>query len=141
MTSSSFLITYYSTTLIGGFILIFGTYLSSLSKDARSFMFLFSMSFGLGKGFLYPTALEAAWSHLPGRKGFVTGMVTSGMGFGGFIFGIVATKIINPDNAQAVPTIVALQEDGTPVYEYYFPESVNAKVPFMIQTLCIIWGF
>ncbi len=32
-------------------------------------------------------------------------------------------------------------QDGVPVYEYYFPESVNAKVPFMIQTLGIIWGF
>jgi hypothetical protein len=51
---------------------------------------LFAFSFGIGKGFLYPTALEASWSHLPGRKGLVTGMITSAMGLGSFIYGIIA---------------------------------------------------
>ena len=39
----------------------------------------------MGKGFLYPAPLNAGWSHLPGRKGFVSGIVVSGLGMGAFI--------------------------------------------------------
>lgn len=95
-------------------------------------MLLFSLSFGVGKGFLYPTALEASWSHLPGRKGFVTGFVTSGVGFGSFIFNIVGTRIVNPNNLGAKPSIVGFNDDGRPVIEYFFGANVNSRMPMMI---------
>lgn len=60
----------------------------------------------MGKGFFYSTALHASWSHLPGRKGLVTGIITSGMGFGAFIWGIVALSLVNPDNEATSPEII-----------------------------------
>ena len=66
--------------------------------QASGFIILFSLSFGVGKAFLYPVALEAGWTHLPLRKGLVSGFITSGMGIGPFILGFVANRIINPNN-------------------------------------------
>ena len=70
----------------------------------------------MGKGLMYPAPLNAAWSHLPGRKGFVSGIVVSGLGMGAFAFGILARRIVNPDNLFPSPVEVAPGFD-----EYYFP--------------------
>jgi hypothetical protein len=54
-------------------------------------IFILSFAFGMGffKGCLTPAVLRAGWSHLPERKGLVSGCIISGYGFGGFIFGIL----------------------------------------------------
>lgn len=54
------------------------------------FFIFYAVGFGVGKGFMYPAPLNAAWSHLPGRKGFVSGIVVSGLGIGAFAFAIIA---------------------------------------------------
>jgi hypothetical protein len=54
------------------------------------FFVLYAVGFGIGKGFLYPAPLVAGWSHLPGRKGFVSGIIVSGLGIGALVFGIIA---------------------------------------------------
>jgi hypothetical protein len=89
----------------------------------------------MGKGFLYPVALEAGWTHLPGRKGFVSGLITSGMGIGPFILGIIANKIMNPYNVKPKPVLIS---DN--VIEFYFPPTVNRNVPLLIQTLSYIFA-
>lgn len=92
---------------IGGFFIVGMTYLSSQAVSIFSFFLLYGFGFGIGKGFLYPAPLKAGWSHLPGRKGFVSGFIVSGLGIGAFIFGIVANNIVNPDNLAPVATTVA----------------------------------
>lgn len=54
------------------------------------FFILYAVGFGIGKGFLYPAPLVAGWSHLLGRKGFVSGIIVSGLGIGALVFGIIA---------------------------------------------------
>jgi hypothetical protein len=54
------------------------------------FIYSYGCAFGIGKGMMYSTALQAAISHLPGRKGVVSGFVICGFGFGGFLFGILS---------------------------------------------------
>ena len=44
---------------------------------------------GLAKGFIYPANLAAGYSHLPGRKGLVSGVIVSAVGFGASIFGVI----------------------------------------------------
>jgi MFS family permease len=117
------------TCLIGGIITISTTYLAGVSSSPFGYILLFSIGFGFGKSFLYPMALEAGWTHLPGRKGFVSGFVTSGMGLGPFVMGIVANKLVNPLNLQPTPVVV----NGA--IEYYFPKSVNDRVPFMMNCM------
>lgn len=95
---------------------------------------MYSLAFGVGKGFMYSSALRAAWSHLPGRKGCVSGLVISGFGFGGFFFGIITNMIANPDNEAATAVEI---EPG--VEEYFFFGPVAEGVPSMLRKLCLIW--
>lgn len=113
--------------LVGGFIAIGLSLVSTLTLHVHVFFTLYAVGFGMGKGFMYLAPLNAAWSHLPGRKGFVSGIVVSGLGIGAFAFGILARHIVNPDNLCPVPFEVA-----TGVDEFYFPTEVNARVPMMI---------
>ena len=84
--------------LIGGIITIGMVFLSAFSTKIIEFFLLYAIGFGVGKGFLYPAPLNAGWSHLPGRKGVVSGIIVSGLGFGAFIFGYLTMAIVNPDN-------------------------------------------
>lgn len=53
------------------------------------FIYCYGLAFGVGKGLMFSTSLQAAISHLPGRKGVVSGFVNCAFGFGGFFFGII----------------------------------------------------
>jgi len=52
----------------------------------RVFVFLYSIGMGMLKGLMLSSVLRAGWSHLPERKGLVSGCIISGFGFGGFVF-------------------------------------------------------
>jgi hypothetical protein len=64
------------------------------------FIYSYAFAFGIGKGLMYSTALEAAISHLPGRKGVVCGFVICGFGFGGFFFGLISKHLANPNDLR-----------------------------------------
>ena len=98
------------------------------------FFIFYAVGFGIGKGFLYPAPLKASWSHLPGRKGLVSGVIVSGLGLGAFVYGIVVNMIVNPDNLSPVKT-----EIKSGVFEYVFEKSVSDRVPMMLYTLGSIW--
>ena len=95
---------------------------------------LYAVGFGIGKGFLYPAPLNAGWSHLPGRKGFVSGVVVSGLGVGALIFSLITKQILNPENVEAQPF-----EAAPGVKEYIFPSEINMRVPETIYILCVCW--
>ena len=118
---------------IGGLLAIGLTLISTITLSVHVFFVLYAVGFGMGKGLMYPAPLNAAWSHLPGRKGFVSGIVVSGLGIGAFAFGILARHIVNPDNLCPAPVEVAPGVD-----EYYFPKEVNARVPMMIIIFCVV---
>ena len=123
--------------MIGGFFAIGSTFLSSYIQSATAWFFIYSVGFGIGKGFLYPGPLFAGWSHLPGRKGFVSGFIVSGLGIGAFIYGFLTTFLVNPDNDSAIATTV-VTSSGTGI-ENFFPKEVSDRVPGMLRTLCLIW--
>lgn len=62
--------------------------------------------------------LHLAWQYFPKREGLISGIVVGGFGLGGFIFGVISTSIVNPENHQ-MP----------------FPDHVIQNVPFMLQAL------
>lgn len=100
------------------------------------FIYTFGCGFGIGKGLMYSSVLKAAWTHLPGRKGVASGIIISGFGFGGFLFGNVSHHLCNPDN---VKVMAMTTNDGHVVR--LFPESVAVNVPYMLRTLdCIFFG-
>lgn len=89
--------------LLGAGLFNFGmVWICSYIKNPNLFIYCYSLAFGVGKGLMYSTALQAAISHLPGRKGVVSGFVICGFGFGGFFFGIIIRHLCNPDNVRPI---------------------------------------
>lgn len=121
---------------LGGSIAISCVLISSAVYYPSAFFVVYAVGFGVGKGFMYPAPLRAGWSHLSKRIGFVSGLIISGLGFGASIFGLIATLIVNPDNKLPIKTEI---EPG--LYEYYFPDDVSARVPYMLKILCLIWTY
>lgn len=74
---------------IGGAIICGSVTISIFTKQPIAFFIFYAAGFGIGKGFIYPAPLRATWSHLPGRKGMVSGIIVSGLGLGAFIYGIL----------------------------------------------------
>ena len=95
-----------------------------------SFVWTFSFGMGMIKGFLQSSLLRAGWSHLPERKGLVTGCIISGYGFGGFIFGNYAQWLANPNNLEYEE-----DENGN----WYLPSEVGRRVPYMLDMLAWTW--
>src|SRR4051812_20882200 len=115
--------------------MILAAFIASLQTNPLIFYLILAICFGLGKGLAFPAAFKAGWIVLPGRKGLVSGVVVSGVGLGSFMYGLIANKIVNPDNLKASRHI----EIVPGVFENYFPPDVNDHVPKMLQTLCLIW--
>ena len=44
--------------------------------------------------------MRICWELFPNHKGIVTGMISCGFGIGSFLFGIVSTLLINPNNLK-----------------------------------------
>ncbi len=69
----------------------------------------------LNTGFKYPI-----------KKGYVSGIIIAGYGFGAFIFNIIAQNIVNPDNLKPSLKIG---------HHKYFTSEVADRVPFMFRCL------
>lgn len=114
------------TASIGALMMGLGVFLASYQTTLSGFVWLYSVIFGLGVGIAYqmPFITGARW--FPDKKGMVTGAIISGMGASAFLFNILATKIINPDGANAIA--------GS------FPAEIYARWPSLLRTLGLIYG-
>lgn len=77
-------------------------WLQSFAEDGHSRLMLFTttfaISFGVCNGLGYTIPLKICWDLFPNKKGMVTGVIICGFGVGSFVFGIVSTILINPEN-------------------------------------------
>ena len=105
----------------------------SYMSDPDLFIYSYALVFGFGKGIMYSLALHVAISHLPGRKGVVSGFVICGFGFGGFFFGLICNRLCNPNDLRPVTTLTPYGE------EELFGEEVAVLVPSMLRKMCLIW--
>jgi OFA family oxalate/formate antiporter-like MFS transporter len=76
--------------ILGSFICISSTLISSFCYSPSQFIFCFGCIFGIGAGLIFPAALYSGWSHLPERKGLVTGIIAAGYGMGAFMTSLVS---------------------------------------------------
>lgn len=126
--------------LIGSIVLIFGVFLStsesylSLAGSGRTRLILFtatySICFGICNGQGYTIPLRICWELFPNNKGIVTGAITCGFGVGSFLFGIVSTLLINPNNMQ-------MEKVGKD--HLYGPEVANNTMT-ALRKLAVYWG-
>jgi hypothetical protein len=95
--------------------------------------FIGACAFAVGSGYI--PALTCGWKYWPWIKGRVSGAVLTAFGFGAFIFSLVGTYIVNPENAK--PLIVE-QYSETVTYKYFTAEIAN-RVPGMYQQFFLIY--
>jgi len=89
----------YSTrfvVLIGGIILSAGFFLASFVSANNAWLLWVTYGFmgGVGMGFTYSTTIACAQKWYPHKKGFVTGIIVSSLGFGGVIFTPIIENLI-----------------------------------------------
>jgi len=89
----------FSTRVIifsGGIILSLGFFLASFVTS--SFPWLLWVTYGVmggvGMGFTYTTTIACAQKWYPHKKGFVTGIIVSALGFGGVVFTPIVEHLI-----------------------------------------------
>lgn len=95
---------------------------------------IFIMCCGCAVGIGYIPALHCGWAYWPWFKGRVSGTVLCAFGFGAFIFSILGTAIVNPDNVK--PSIT--EKYGAVSYHYFGPEIAN-RVPTMYLTFLSVY--
>ncbi|MCL2638475.1 MAG: OFA family MFS transporter [Oscillospiraceae bacterium] len=90
--------------LIGGVILSAGFFLASFTTS--SFPWLLWGSYGVmggvGMGFTYSTTIACAQKWYPHKKGFVTGIIVSSLGFGGVVFTPIVEMLIEKFGGQEI---------------------------------------
>ena len=89
----------YSTrcvVFVGGLLLSTGFFLASFVTPNISWLLwvTYGIMGGLGMGFTYSTTIACAQKWYPHKKGFVTGLIVSALGFGGVLFTPVAEWLI-----------------------------------------------
>ena len=118
---------------LGCVISLSGVFLSSYTVSIGPFLGLYCVMNGIGSGMCYLVPLICGWEWFPKSKGLVTGCTLGGYGFGSFIFALLSTKLVNPNNIQA-----NVKDVENADITFYGPE-VADNVPFMIRTLVYIW--
>lgn len=112
----------------GASILISGTLLASFSQTFVEIFLCQGIMLGLGIGLCYTAPISASVKWMPKRKGLVTGIIVGGFGCGAFVFGFIATSVVNPNH-------VNVESSGT--NKGYFPPNseVVERVPLMFLVL------
>jgi OFA family oxalate/formate antiporter-like MFS transporter len=77
-----------SIIIIGGVILSAGFFLASYSTPQTPWLLwvTYGVMGGVGMGFTYSTTIAVAQKWFPEKKGLVTGLIVSALGFGGVVF-------------------------------------------------------
>ncbi len=82
--------------MIGGFILSAGFVLASFANANIPWLLWvgYGVMGGTGMGFTYSTTIACAQKWFPEKKGFVTGLIVSALGFGGVVFTPIIEQLI-----------------------------------------------
>jgi MFS family permease len=87
----------------------------------------------IGYGLLFWTPILCSWEWFGKEdRGKATGIILAGFGVSPFIFGIITTAIVNPDNVK--------RNKDSHTGQSFFPESVSGKIPEMYRICLAIWA-
>ncbi len=89
----------YSTravVIVGGFIISAGFFLSGFVTSSAPWLLwiTYGVMGGVGMGFTYSTTIACAQKCFPEKKGLVTGVIVSSLGFGGVVFTPIVEMLI-----------------------------------------------
>ncbi len=82
--------------MIGGIILGIGFFLASFSTNAAPWVLwiTYGVLGGFGMGMIYSTLIACCQKWFPDKRGLVTGIIVSALGFGGVVFTPIARSLI-----------------------------------------------
>ena len=85
------------TVIIGGLILSIGFFVASFTTSSVPWLLwlTYGVLGGIGMGFTYSTTIACAQKWFPDKRGFVTGIIVSALGFGGVVFTPIVEAIIS----------------------------------------------
>ena len=86
-----------STALLGTFLISAGTFIASFCTSLSTVV-VSQAIVGLGIGTAYSAPILCCFRHFTSNKALVTGIITTGTGFGPFLFGLIAAAYVNPNN-------------------------------------------
>jgi MFS family permease len=110
--------------LLGGSLVALSCFLSAIANSLTALILTQGVLFGLGFGIAFAAPISCAVRWSPSDKGISTGMISSGLGCGAFIFGFLANAVVNPD---AVGVEDSGEDEG-----YFLPDGdVANRVPTM----------
>lgn len=118
-----------TTLVVFSSILSIGLFLSSYATNFYLFATIYSIILGFCDGVIYTLPLWAGWKHYPTKRGFISGIITGGFGFGTIFFFVIAQQIVNPDNLKASDVMGR---------EKFYAKEIYEKVPFMLRVMAVM---
>ena len=120
--------------LIGGTLSVLGLLIASMST---AHLYLFTFGYAVleefGSGMSYMSPVICVWEWFPESKGKYGSFLIASCGFSVFMFSLLSTKLVNPDDKKAT-----IFDHTTQVT--YFDESVGSRVPYMLRFLALIYA-
>uniref|UniRef100_A0A0K2TEQ3 Major facilitator superfamily (MFS) profile domain-containing protein n=1 Tax=Lepeophtheirus salmonis TaxID=72036 RepID=A0A0K2TEQ3_LEPSM len=135
--------------LIGALIFMSHTFMSLYSIDGSLWQVSFTYGFipSLGQNLAYLSTITLAMKCFPDKRATISGIVTAGLGIGGFFFNELQTLYLNPSNllpnelAKKGGSYDSLSSTNILFKENYFDQSeVLDRVPGILKILGIVYG-
>ena len=120
---------------VGMLLIVTGFIIMSFSHNHILTMLSFAFFLGAGNGLTFMSPVIAGWAYFPTRRGMAAGVAIAGVGIGGFVYSILATTFINPDNKNGDIQVA----DGTNT-DNLFSGGVADRFPFGCRMMCIIFS-
>jgi MFS family permease len=117
------------TTLLGGWIMTFGVFLTYFAVQVSFYFMLvtYGIMFGVGVGLAYVGPIACAMRWVPKWKGLASGIVVAGFGLSAFFFDAIQTAFINPLNEQ--PNSAPI--NSNPNEKYFSQSQLLDHVPYV----------
>jgi len=116
------------TIVLGTCIYAGGLLGASFLTNVYGFLGVLLVTAGLGLAMMSIPATYLSWVTLPQRKGLATGCVWLFFGFGGMLYGLFFTFLVNPYNQSPDKSVSAGNQT-----EKLFTESVAGRVPMALR--------
>ena len=120
---------------VGSVLITVGVTLSSFCTSLVGFSICYGVLFGMGMGLSYIVPFMVSWGYYPQYRSRVTGLLMAIFGYGGTVFTMLSTFVVNPDNESST-----LQETHGITTHYYFREEIARRTPAMLLTLAGCYG-
>ena len=85
---------------IGTGIMCVSVLIASYMRTFWGLLLFYAGIMPIGRGLFFYAMYAVSWEWFPKNKGLVTGLITAGVAAGSFVFAILSTAVVNPENSS-----------------------------------------